>query len=412
MTLAAEAHRPVTTREAGSSRQARFAGGAVLVISAALWLALLRPWHWTMDDLAVYRAGSLGLAHGRGLYTVVGGPDHLHFTYPPFAAVLLWPFAALPWWLDRLAVSLATLGCYYACLRLVIGRLNVEGAASPPWWLAVALSAAVWLEPFRSTVSFGQINVLLMAMILADLLLTRGERWRGWLIGIAAAIKLTPLAFIPYLLVTGRRRAAMNAIAGFVAAGLVGVVVDPSGSREYWGQRLFLQPRRLGRVQNASNQTVRGILARALRTTHVPDWWVLVAFLIFAIGLTIAVQLSRTDHLVWSVTVMAITMLCASPISWSHHWVWSAPMLVVCADLVRRQRLRWALPAAVIVMLPFFVGLIFWAPHSRHLELNDSVAQQVISASYVLAGILLTGLLAFTANQASQSRRPLAGIEH
>jgi alpha-1,2-mannosyltransferase len=360
----------------------------------------MRPGKLAMSDLAVYRVGSLALADGRSLYTVVAGPDHLHFTYPPFAAVFLSPFAVLPWSFDRLALTLVTVGCYAFALRLVIGRLNVESAPWPSWCLPVALSAAIWLEPFRSTVNFGQINVLLMAMILADLLLVRSTRWSGALIGIAAAVKLTPLAFFPYLFVSGRRRAGVNAVAGFVASGLMGFVADPSASREYWGQRMFLEAHRVGLVENASNQTVRGILARLLRTAAVPGWWVVVAILVFAAGLAVAVQLSRAGYLTWSVTVMAIAMLCVSPISWSHHWVWSAPMLLVCADLVRRRRSLWAWLATALVMLPFFVGMIFWAPHSGDHELTDSFVQQVLSASYILAAALLAGMLAFAARDA------------
>ena len=53
---------------------------------------------------------------------------------------------------------------------------------------------------------------MLLALVLVDLGYDLG-RWRGVAIGVAAGVKLTPLIFIPYLWLIGRRRAA---IAGLV----------------------------------------------------------------------------------------------------------------------------------------------------------------------------------------------------
>ena len=56
----------------------------------------------------------------------------------------------------------------------------------------------------------------------------------------------------------------------------------------------------------------------------------------------------------------------------------------------------WASAGTVLtVMLPFVMGLVFWPPHSAHLELRDSAVQQALSASYVVAGMLLCVLIAW-----------------
>ena len=67
---------------------------------------------------------------------------------------------------------------------------------------ATALAAVViWTNPFWMTLGFGRINVILMAMVVADVFLlgARTSRpdspWRGVLVGLAAAIKLTPAVF-------------------------------------------------------------------------------------------------------------------------------------------------------------------------------------------------------------------------
>jgi alpha-1,2-mannosyltransferase len=347
-----------------------------------------------MGDLIIYRTSSLALLHGHGLYAVVGSRNHLHFTYPPFAALVLLPLAVV--WLPvaKLVISLLTLVGLAYCVRVVMRRLDDEGTlAWPTGVLPIALAASIWLEPVRATVSFGQINLLLMAMVVADVLAIRDEGRSGFLIGIAAAVKLTPLAFIPYLFAIGRRRAAANAIAAFLGCGLVGLVFAPHASRSFWGDHLFLQARRVGVVENASNQSIRGILARLLSTPDVPTWWVAVAVVGFAAGLAAAVHLYRAGRPVWSLTAMAVTTLIVSPISWSHHWVWCVLMLLTVGDLIRRTQ-RW--PIAIlgaIALVPFAAALIFWAPHVGHEELTDTPLQQVLSATYVLAGALLVATL-------------------
>src|SRR5439155_26712098 len=82
----------------------------------------------------------------------------------------------------------------------------------------LAGAAVLWTEPFLRTVYLGQVNVALMALIMWDLTQpdTRASRWwKGAGVGIAAGIKLVPLIFLPYLLLTRRFRQAAVAAAAF-----------------------------------------------------------------------------------------------------------------------------------------------------------------------------------------------------
>jgi len=386
----------------------RAAAYSLLAGSIAIWIIALQPWHWYMGDLVIYRAGSSAFLHHHQLYSLRAGRHHLPFTYPPIASVLLSPFAVVPLTVAKALLSLLSVIGLVVCLRLVFQRLGAEGRTFGPAALPVALAAAIWLEPVRATIDFGQINLLLMVAILVDVLGLRDQRRSGFLIGLAAAVKLTPLAFIPYLFLVRRRRAAANAVASFVGCTFVGLLCYPGPSVTYWGHLLFLHAQRIGRPENASNQSVRGIVARGLGTAHVPVWWVVVAGAVFVAGTAVAVMLYRRRSVVWSVTAMSITMLCVSPISWSHHWAWCAVMLPVCWDLAARRRGWRQTVVAGIVMVPFAAGLTFWAPHFNHEELSDSLFQQFLSSSYVLAGVLLVALLAVAAisGGARPSRTP------
>jgi alpha-1,2-mannosyltransferase len=81
------------------------------------------------------------------------------------------------------------------------------------------------IEPVRTTLALGQINIVLMALVAFDLLLpstwfTVAGRTVGWprgvLTGIAAAIKLTPLVFLLYFLARRDLRGAVSLAGSFL----------------------------------------------------------------------------------------------------------------------------------------------------------------------------------------------------
>ena len=110
-----------------------------------------------------------------------------------------------------LVISLAAIIASAAVFVYLVLRERIR--LPKPLMFAVAgvgTAFAFTLEPFRQTLSFGQINIYLALLVLVDLLVLgrRGSKWTGVGIGLATAIKLTPGIFIIYLLVVGRWRAA------------------------------------------------------------------------------------------------------------------------------------------------------------------------------------------------------------
>jgi alpha-1,2-mannosyltransferase len=368
---------------------ARLVAGVSLIV----WLIAFRPWDWYMGDLVVYRGASLAHLHGHNLYTVLNGRDHLVFTYPPFAAIAILPLALVGLETAKVALSTITLASVVLSLVVASRQVRAEGRAVGAAFVPLAFAIAIWLEPVRSTVSFGQIDGVLMALVIVDVLLLSNRRAGGVLSGVAAAIKLTPLAIIPYFLATQRYRAAAIASATFVGCVGVGFAAAPGASRTYWGRHYYSAASRIGLVENASNQSVRGILARLLHTEQVPTWWILVALALFVAGLLAARILYRAGLRLWSLVAIAIATLCASPISWSHHWIWCAVMMVVCWDIACHVTSRRYAVISVLTMVPFATALIFWAPHAGRQELHDSWWQELLSSTYVLAGITLVGLM-------------------
>jgi alpha-1,2-mannosyltransferase len=380
---------------------ARLARPATLVPRAALTLAAVTIFLLSYSghgigfgpdhiDLDVYRLGSQAWLHGRNLYGHLPRTPsglRLGFTYPPIAAVLLAPLALIPATVAGTVMTLVTVALLGAVLRLFLRR--VTGTSGAAGWL---LPAALFLEPVRSTLSFGQVNVILMALVTFDALVV-APRWpRGALTGLAAAVKLTPAVFVLYFLLRRDYRAAGTAALSFAAAMAAGFAVAGPDSVRYWTGAVF-QVDRIGQPLYAFNQSILGVLARAGLNPHGPAgesaWLALsaVVLVVAALGMRRALAAGQ-DALALSLNALAALLI--SPISWSHHWVWCVPLLVtLAAGGRRRARL---LAAAGLVM--FAAGPQQWLPHTRNLELRWAPWEQALGSSYVLFAVLVLVLAA------------------
>ncbi|MFH8662274.1 glycosyltransferase 87 family protein [Streptomyces afghaniensis] len=305
---------------------------ATVVTVFTATVPLLRDWF----DLRVYY-GSIDswVHHGGRIYDYRVPGTVYGFTYPPFAAVVMLPMALL----DLHTAIAAALLLNLAALALILRLLAGPAWRRPGWYgWALAACALALFEPLRDTFSFGQVNLLLLALVLTDaaLLATGRTRWAGIGIGLAAAIKLTPALFIGLLLVARRWRAAAVATAVALGATALAASVDPDASRFYWTQALW-DTNRVGRLGYVSNQSVQGILAR-LGEADRAVWAAAVVLLLGVWALRARRAVAAGD---WT-AAFALTGLAAclvSPITWVHHLVWLLPSFAV---LIRTGRVRIA----------------------------------------------------------------------
>ena len=331
--------------------------GAVVVAVLAIWIQnaivpFAKPFWGLFDnqlDLGVYRAGAQTVLDGQPLYDakLLGQMD---YTYTPFSIVGFVPFAWMPMGVARIVWSVGILVALYATIMISFRSL---GRAST-WLLrvvALALVAVMMLiEPVRTTIWYGQINVFLMAVILADLLRPEDSTWRGVATGFTAGIKLTPMLFAVYLLIVGKTRATVGVVIGFGTSVLIGFAILPSTSWDYWTAKLR-DSDRVGTPQTPGNQSIRGLLAN-LGETNSPSslWWVVLAALGFVLGMAAAVVAHRAGQELLALSVVGMTSCAVSPMAWGHHWVWFVPLAVF--------GLNWVVDSARSVGSRIGVGLL------------------------------------------------------
>jgi alpha-1,2-mannosyltransferase len=376
-------------RRSRVARRLAFAAWAIALVAIPINLVGLDG--DSMIDLQVYRAGGMAWLHGVALYGDFPGPlpgPRLPFTYPPLAAVLFSAFAVLPYWLTKTLVTLASL------LALTATTVAVAGRLSPclKWTLGpAAATAALLVEPVRSTFDFGQVNLGLMALVAVDCLAVR--RCRGVLVGLAAAIKLTPAVFVVHFLAKRDWRAAMTSIASFVGFALAGFLFAPNDSRQYWVSTVF-DPSRVGGLAYTNNQSIRGLLHRLHPAPAAETLlWLVLTLLVLALAWRAA---RRANDDVTRLVAVGVAGLLVSPVSWSHHWVWAVPAFMAFGWRLWRTRAWRQLPVLLTAVAVFRLAPFQRLPHSGDRELNWTLWQHIPGDSYVWLGIGTLAWLAFS----------------
>jgi alpha-1,2-mannosyltransferase len=360
-------------------------------------------------DVDVYRMGGRAWLDGRPLYAdgamfhTEGGLD-LPFTYPPLAAIAFAPFAWLPLPAASAAITATTLVLLIVSTTIVLSRLDVwphtTVTPEPAWlrrgWLAAALvaPAVVFLEPIRANFEFGQINVVLMTLVIADCVPRRTPWPRGMLLGLAIALKLTPAVFLLYFLLRRDTRALLTAAASVAVATLVGFVLAWRDSIEYWTETVS-NTDRIGTATLNTNQNIAGALARRGHGEDVRfAVWTACCFAVLGLTVWAARRLLRAGEPVLALICVAMFGLVVSPVSWSHHWVWVLPAVLATGVTAVRRR-----SAALAAVSAAGVALVVWTPITlmpAHREAAASLWRQLAGGSYVwwaLAVIVVAGIV-------------------
>lgn len=367
-----------------------FALGAALVLVGGLLAALahhVTGRYW--GDLSIYRfVGQLGL-HGRPLYEFVTSAG-LTWDYPPFTALPFAPLAFLSLDVTVFVWTVLSLVALGAVIWLTLGQIGVRDVAHRAWLTLFVGIAALPLYPVSGHLIVGQIDVFVMLLVLADVFGRPGSRWHGLGIGLAAGLKLTPVIFIAYLVLTRRLRAAAVASVTFVATIAAGFLYLPANSRTYWVEGLFLHSSRVTvDPRTVHNQSLRGALARVLDSGTPPTWlWLALAVVVGGAALALAVLASRRGEELLGVLTCALAGLLVSPVSWHHHWIWCVPALILLAT-----RGRWARRGVAVLWLLFTVSSLWVVITLTGHDLHFRGPALIYDNAYVLAGLVLLALL-------------------
>ncbi|MFT3661347.1 MAG: glycosyltransferase 87 family protein [Gordonia sp. (in: high G+C Gram-positive bacteria)] len=387
------------------------AGAAALLALTTvigLWLGV---WHGYLD-LMVYRLGAQTWLDGDDLYGRLPpiGDIRLPFTYPPLAAIAFAPLALMSPGAASALMFLLSLAAIGLTCWLVLARVAPRtDTGTRLATVLTVLAFAEYCEPVRETLSFGQVNAILMAAVAFDVL-NRVPRWpRGILIGIAISIKLTPAGFLLFFLLRRDRRALVTTVAAALASIGAAWWIAPGDSREYWFSTLA-ETGRIGAPYFAGNQSLKGLVFRlGLAESTSTILWLGLSALAVVLAAVWMRRLLADDDPVTALLVNAGVILLISPVSWTHHWVWVVPaVLVALAAIVRGRRdLRFVGVVAFVTIL-FYVGPHWLMPSRKDRELAWSWWQWIVGDLYALVTVTILIVGAWSAFTASRTTRPAA----
>ncbi len=372
-------------------RSVRVWGPLLLTVAVALYVAAYLRWPSLAGqvDLLVYRFGATRVADGQDLYAVgmTGNAHTMLFDYTPFAALCFLPLVGLSKPLVLVLGFAVNLACVGYLVRRMLASAGVASATGLWGLTALVLAPIIWLEPVRLSLQLGQINLVIMTLVIADLLTQPSRRWTGVGIGLAAGIKLTPALFILFLIATGRRREAVVAGVTFVSTVAVGFLLLPADSTEFWLRGGFHDVRRIS-SDPLANTSLAGLLARL----GWGQWQTAGAVLFAVIAIAVAAAAWRRGQLLLGIAIAGLASAAASPFSWSHHWVWFAPLLAHLGlrGYVHRSRVAtaalWALAGA---FGGWFVASRSSPPQAGLMSLRHPGAwDQLLPAAYLFVLVI------------------------
>ena len=361
---------------------------ALLILPFIIQYGKLIPWQPSTIDLQVYVYAVKDMLAGKDIFATTTPFWNLYFIYPPIAAILMTPLAFGPYALWQVVWT----GGLVWAQQSVLKRCG-----APRGWKLGLIGIAVLLavEPIRTTLGYGQVNTILMALVIADLLPDApGERRRipqGTLIGLAAAIKLTPALFVLFAFLIGKARVAITAMISFAVFTGIGAILLFRETLVFFGG-LSGGDTRTASPLYTGNQSLLGVFFRLGDSSRVTALVGLAVSAILAVlGCLVAAHWWRHDEKVFAVAIVGLTTCLASPLSWTHHYVWILPlgMAVLSPGVPRWARylggfwVVWVCVCLPLAVLPYGGG--------RERQF-DFLQQLVANLGPIIGVILVVGL--------------------
>ena len=322
-------------------------------------------------------------------------PEGLPFTYTPFAALLLAPVSLFPAPAAYLVWSVGSALLMGVVLRQFLppeyqDRPLIVGS------LGLAASATIVMA---SHIIFGQINVFLMALVLFDVCRPRskgsGRRIPpGILVGVAAAVKLTPALFIVYFFLSRQKSAAWRSLLAAGGATVLAWVIYPEMSWDFLTRVLWSLSDRVsldGFFATSGNNSIQGALAALGDWTSFPA--ALLAIAVAVLGLYGASACYRRGEAAQAAIIVGLAACLVSPVSWTHHWVYLLPGLVILWKQGGRKTRTFCYSAAAVLIAtgPNLGDAILSLDQPFLLPLAIILRESLLLIAVVSAGLLTMG---------------------
>lgn len=326
------------------------------------------PWIAAVVTIAAYYPRFIKEAGGLLFYPAAAecmlrGETPLHckttlFAYPPFFALLSVPLVAMPMWLREIFWYLVLIGTLVASLRLceVLARRLFPGDWTERELAQFRILTLVLSLKFMLAVLENQaFDSIALTFVLLGLLALVSERsiLAGAGFAVAAALKVTPLIFLPYLLLKRRFAGAAGFVVVLIFLTLLPDILLPP--KESWHVTVWLREVVLGPFfsdptsiklpfwlgNTPMNQSFHGALARIVKEGDQSQQFALALRIVSGLYILVvsALMLKSLRHnrlIAVDGALLVISALLLSPVSSQSHFVGlMLPYSILVAALIR-----------------------------------------------------------------------------
>jgi hypothetical protein len=327
---------PLVNLPENLSRQPRHGAGLLMIVAAAAYYPRFVKLPAGMET---YPQAAECLWHGQVLQVCDQG-----FTYPPVFALAMLPFVPMPLWLRDLVwygVTLAaTLGVFKLSEHIAVKSITAPLTRAELFWLRVfvlLLSAKLILAVFENQAY----DALVLVTLLLGLAALGEERpvAAGACLALAAALKATPLIFLPYLLWKRHFVAAAAFVLVYALASLLpDLLFAPAAGPGYFltwlsevaGPSLGIDPAGAPFAfwdgANILNHSLRGAISLNVDETHHHTLFEAAlasadgCFMV-VVGTLLAVSPRRPQSIAIDGSLLLFAMLMLSPMTSRSHYV-------------------------------------------------------------------------------------------
>jgi alpha-1,2-mannosyltransferase len=378
-----------------------FVAQAVLVgVAAVIYALVLVQGALHHQDFGVYFTAARDILQGQPLYATFlhhPFPDATlrpAYIYPPSFALLVAPLGLLP----ETAAAAVWMALEQASLA-VAAIVVLRWLRPTRWAMVVIVVATLTFYPLWVDVVQGQANLLVLMLVTVGIVgILRGSPAFGIAIGVAAALKLTPLILLAWLLLDRRLRPAAFVLGGFLLMTGAGALLRFPDTLAYFGQVL---PSLASGTAFYANQSLAGVLDRTLSLNpYTQPWialpWVSLAVIIGAVAL-IGWWSWQTRHQLAPSRAAAFIPLIPllSSVTWTHHLVIVLPVIWLSViALAQREWPRWPTAGLAGVLLLYSVvarlpaGPAFGQAGFRSAQTMDPVVF-IVANTFFFATLLL-----------------------
>lgn len=340
-----------------------------LWIAAAVAIAAYYP-RFIKDagGLQVYPAAAACMLRGETPLHCTSSVFASPFAYPPFFALLSAPLVAMPVWLQEAFWYVVLIGTLFGSLRLceVLGRRMFPGEWTERELAQFRILSFVLSLKFVLAVlenqAFDSISLIFILLSLLALVSQRSIL-AGASLGFATALKITPILFLPYLLIKRRYASAVAFVVALAFLTLLPDILLPpkeSSHAVVWLREVVIAPfykdadtlyPTFWLSNSPMNQSLRGMLARVTSggiqhdIVDSPGFNVLLrtvmGLYVLGVGAIILKSLRHDRLIALDGGLLIVSALLLSPVSSQSHFVGlMLPYSMLAAVLIKNHPTR------------------------------------------------------------------------